>query len=292
MEAWFDRARFDAARRTQGTCWGEPLIALDSAPSTNDLALDAERNGVPEGATFLVREQTRGRGRRGNAWWAPPGDNLTCSVLLRPELDASTAAALPLVVGLAVRDVVARQLSDLDEVTGAAPVLVKWPNDVLVGSRKIAGVLVESRLRSARVTAAIVGIGLNVRTLVFPDDLVGQATSLARELRPRATRRPKAGAAPRTSTPSSAPRIPAFEDLLAELLACLERRHERFRRGGFDSFVPELEVCDALRGRSVQVDGLRGTAAGIGADGALRLVGDDGTEHQVHAGHVELAERL
>lgn len=277
---WFDVSLFDDARQQRSVRWGAPLVVLERAGSTNDLALDAERDGAPEGATFVVREQTHGRGRRGNAWWAPPGDNLTCSVLLRPELDAKETAALPLVVGLAVREVVARRLESQGAVLSAPPVLVKWPNDVLVGSRKIAGVLVESRLRLQAVSAAIVGIGLNVRTRVFPEELAGQATSLARELRPRRTSRSG------TSQPTEEP--PPFEELLAELLASLERRYERFRSGGFSSFLAELEICDALRGRPVRVDGLLGTAAGIGADGALRLVDDTGIEHRVHSGHVEL----
>lgn len=280
-DSWFDVSRFDEARRRRNVHWGAPLAVLETATSTNDLALEAERSGAPEGATFVAREQTRGRGRRGNTWWAPPGDNLTCSLLLRPELDAKTIAALPLVVGLAVREVVARRLERPDALFPAPPVLVKWPNDVLVESRKIAGVLVESRLRLEAVSAAIVGIGLNVRTRVFPEELAGRATSLARELRDR-----RAASAARGTTEE----LPAFEELLAELLASLERRYARFRSDGLASFLAELDVCDALRGRPVRVDGLVGIAVGIAADGALRLVDDAGTEHRAHAGHVELLD--
>jgi BirA family transcriptional regulator, biotin operon repressor / biotin---[acetyl-CoA-carboxylase] ligase len=279
---WFDVPHFERVLRARGGHWGQPLLLLDSAPSTNDLALDAERQGAVEGASFLVREQTEGRGRRGNAWWAPAGDNLTCSVLLRPGLPPTQGNALPLVVGLAVRQVVSDALASLFT---APPVLVKWPNDVWVGSRKIAGILVESRLRDNLVSAAVVGIGLNVGTLEFPEDLAGHATSLARELRPRRSRRRADG-----TLPPSPPTVPRREDLLAQLLVNLEQRHERFRSAGLSSFLPELDACDALRGRPVRIDDVVGTAAGITTTGGLRVIDPAGRERVTHAGHVELLD--
>lgn len=282
--AWFDATRCERALEALGCSWGHPLVAVEATTSTNDLALDAEREGVAQGATFVAREQTRGRGRRGNPWWAPPGNDLTCSMLLRPNLDAGRTHALPLVVGLAVREVVAGRIGSSIQVP---PVLLKWPNDVWVGSRKIAGVLVESRLRGTTVSAAIVGVGLNVHTLTFPEELAGSATSLARELRPR-RRSPR-------NAPSGAPEALtdpplAFEELLAELLHCLQRRYERFLRDGFESFLPELTAADALRGRSVRVDEITGIASGITARGALRVCNESGAEREIHAGHVTLLD--
>ncbi len=304
---WLDPARCRRALDAQDCRWGEPLVAVPTTTSTNDLALAAEREGAPEGATYVAREQTRGRGRRGNPWWAAAGDNLTFSVLLRPQVPAAQAHALPLIVGLAVREMVSRRLGVSLHVP---PVLLKWPNDVWVGSRKIAGVLVESRLRGDQVSAAIVGIGLNVHTLVFPEDLLGQATSLARELRPRrASSRAPVGPREvprgadletdrRTSpepddTPALLPlaEFLAFEDLLAELLGRLQARYERFLRDGLESFLPELSEADALRGRAVRIDELEGIAAGITGEGALRLCDLSGQEHAIHAGHVTLLDR-
>lgn len=293
---WFSSARFEAERQAHEISWGEPLVALDSTSSTNDLALDAERDGAPEGATFLAREQTRGRGRRDNGWWSAPGDNLTCSLLLRPELEAARVAALPLVVGLAVREVVARRLEGR---WAAPPVLVKWPNDVWVGSRKIAGILVESRLRGDIVSAAIVGIGLNVRTLDFPEELAGRATSLDRELGRR--KAPIVEVVSKTAQDLMTSQVPhttadeatsetSLEELLVELLESLTSRYERLRSSGFGSFVPELDVCDALRGRYVRTGDVEGTATGVSATGALRVVDTRGVQHLVHAGHVEIVD--
>lgn len=278
-EGWFDPERFEAARRVRGITLGHPVVALASASSTNDLALEAERNGAPSGATFLAWRQTAGRGRRGNAWWAPAGDNLTCSVLLRPELEAGHMNSLPLIVGLAVRELVADRLAS---VFPQPAILVKWPNDVWVGTRKIAGILVESRLRGAVVSAAVLGIGLNVRTLDFPEELMAQATSLARELRPRRRRY-----SPQEPIEPSAPPI-AFEDLLLDLLARFEPRYRRFVTSGLESFLPELEACDALRGLPIRVEDLVGTAAGITKTGALRLIDEQGVERLAYSGHVEL----
>lgn len=303
---WFDPARFHRALGAQGCGWGEPLVAVPTTTSTNDLALTAERAGATEGAVYVAREQTQGRGRRGNPWWAAAGDNLTFSVLLRPRLPAAKVHSLPLVVGLAVREVVAQRLGAALALH-APPVLLKWPNDVWVGARKIAGVLVESRLRGDEVSAAIVGIGLNVHTLVFPEELMGQATSLARELRPRRSSS-RAPAPPREVPreadldvdPRTSPEVDdlvddtptlAFEEILAELLGSLQARYERFLRDGLESFLPELSEADALRGRSVRVDELEGIAAGITAEGALRLCDRAGEERAVHAGHVTLIDR-
>lgn len=294
---WFDEARYVAHLERAGAALGRPLSVHGSTESTNDLALSAERAGAPEGSTFVAWEQTRGRGRRGNAWWAAPGDNLTCSWLLRPDRPASEVSSLPLIVGLAVRDVVVARLTSSGNLAASffPAVQVKWPNDVWVGARKIAGVLVESRLHGNRVAAAVVGVGLNVRTLDFPEDLASRCTSLARELRRTRPSPWKRAAPPQMSAPSGATPFTAemplrLDELLAELLTSFDARYRRYLRDGLASFLPELEACDALRGRSVRIDHLTGTALGIASSGALRVLDASGEVHDVHAGHVELVD--
>ncbi|MBK8998768.1 MAG: biotin--[acetyl-CoA-carboxylase] ligase [Myxococcales bacterium] len=254
----FDRARFLALCRERGVGLGEPLSAVAQTGSTNDDAMEAARSGAPHGATFVADAQTRGRGRRGARWTSPPGENLLCSVLLRPELSAERAGTLTLAVGLAVRDVVARR------VTGA--VRVKWPNDVLVGDAKLAGILLESQLEAGRVSALVIGVGLNVAMRELPSELLGIATSLALE-----------------GDPS-----PSREEVLVELLAALERRLAVHLREGLGPVLDELRSSDALYGRRVRVDHVTGTAAGIAADGALVVRADDGEEAHVRSGGVEL----
>lgn len=275
---WFDAARFERALAARGVSFGQPLDAPLETESTNDLALLAEKQGAPEGATFVARAQAAGRGRRGNRWLAEPGQNLTFSLLTRPERDVASCVALPLVVGLALRQVVE------ERVRAAAgfvrePVLVKWPNDVLVGARKIAGVLVESRLRGSVVSAAMVGVGLNVLTEEFPEEIAGRATSLVRAVR---------AAAPTADIARLSREGLAFEELLADFLGAFEPRYRTFLSLGLAPFVAELAECDALRERRVRIDALEGVGAGLTEAGALRIIDDAGCKHEVHAGHVEL----
>src|ERR1700744_3582851 len=117
-----------------GSTLGAPLVLLAETSSTNDLATRAAREGAPHGATWVAERQTAGRGRRGHSWISPPGEGLLFSVLLRIPCAPARIPPIALVAGLAVRDAVAA--------ASGAPVAIKWPNDVLVGSRKVAGILV------------------------------------------------------------------------------------------------------------------------------------------------------
>ena len=132
-------------------------------------------DGPPEGTVVYTPEQRAGRGQRKNAWHSAPGLNLTFSVLYHPQfLAPDHSFALNRVASLAVRAVVAQVLP-------GHKVEVKWPNDVLVNDKKIAGILIETTLERSQLRTAIIGIGLNVNQTDFPDNLVRPATSLALE---------------------------------------------------------------------------------------------------------------
>jgi BirA family transcriptional regulator, biotin operon repressor / biotin---[acetyl-CoA-carboxylase] ligase len=137
---------------------GEPREHLPTVGSTNARARDLVGQGAAHGTLVTADEQTAGRGRQGRGWVTPPGVAIAASLILR-EFDA----LLPLRAGLAVADV-------------AGPnALVKWPNDVWIDGRKVAGILVEGRPQEGW---AVLGVGLNVTTETFPDELVATATSL------------------------------------------------------------------------------------------------------------------
>jgi len=144
---------------------GHPLIELDSVDSTNKYA--ADRLGLPElqhGTVILAHEQTEGRGQRERTWVSAKDLDLTFSLVLRPRtMKASGQFVLAKVAALAVRDTVAGALLEAHAV-GAGPVCVKWPNDVLVGDRKAAGILIQNELAGDRITASVVGVGLNVNS--------------------------------------------------------------------------------------------------------------------------------
>jgi BirA family transcriptional regulator, biotin operon repressor / biotin---[acetyl-CoA-carboxylase] ligase len=146
------------------------IFRFEEVGSTNDIALGMARNGASEGTVVIARSQTRGRGRRGRSWISEPGESVIMSVILRPDVPASRHSELAFAAGIAVAECLQRKC-------GLRPTL-KWPNDVLVNSRKIAGVLIESEPR-----AAIVGIGVNVLQNSFPHDLAETATSVSRECR-------------------------------------------------------------------------------------------------------------
>lgn len=153
--------------------FGRQLIELARVESTNTIAAEMITAGhLDHGAVVLAHEQTAGRGQRGRTWHSAPGLDLTFSIVLRPEtLRAEDQFMLVRCAALAVYDVVATYLPD---------VRIKWPNDILVGRRKVAGILIRTEVLGDMVRSAIIGIGLNVNSSGFDEGLV--ATSLCMEL--------------------------------------------------------------------------------------------------------------
>ncbi|MBN2193791.1 MAG: biotin--[acetyl-CoA-carboxylase] ligase [Polyangiaceae bacterium] len=223
-----------------------------------DAAFAAAARGAPHGTLVIAEEQTAGRGRHGRSWTSAPGESLTFSLLLRPRLPLAVVPLLPLVTGLAVRQAVAARVS--------AMASVKWPNDVLVSGRKIAGVLVESRVKGDEVKPLVVGVGLNVETRAFSPSLSPMATSLA-----------LAGATDRG-------REAWLLDCLTELVA----RLDLLEQGAVDPIVSELGSHDALRGRWLSAGAIRGVGAGIDSTGALLVRTEDHRTVAVTSGMVEL----
>jgi BirA family biotin operon repressor/biotin-[acetyl-CoA-carboxylase] ligase len=196
----------------------------------------------PEGAVAVANEQTAGRGRMGRGWEAPAGSSILFSVLLRPPPERR-AAELTLVAGVATAVVVERA-------TGLAAQL-KWPNDVMLDRRKVAGGLAE--LKDG---AVVLGIGLNVNQR--PDELPSETRTRAGSLR------------------SVTGREYERPTILADLLLELELRYDAWREGGLDALYDDLGARDFLRGRRVTVDGVPGTAQMIGRDGRLVVETESG----------------
>ena len=169
-ESTFDRARF--ASRLSTRRLGHSLLLRGETASTNDDAWDAAASGARDGMLVIADHQTRGRGRSGRVWLDTPGAGLAMSLLLHPGCDAGAFATAPLVAGLAL----ARALDGL-----GVDAELKWPNDLLLGGRKLAGMLCESRRRAEGTQAFVLGVGVNVAQRVedFPPELREEATSLA-----------------------------------------------------------------------------------------------------------------
>jgi BirA family biotin operon repressor/biotin-[acetyl-CoA-carboxylase] ligase len=233
--------------------WGvASLRVFARLGSTNDLARGLAAAGAPEGTAVLAEEQVAGRGRAGRGWSSPPGLGLWTSFVARPAGDPSL---LPLRVGLAVAEA-------LDPFLGGAPARLKWPNDLLVDGRKLGGILCEGSWEAGGGGFVIVGVGLNVLHAAadFPEEIRERAASIALA----------AGAAP-------ARRAVAASVVPAVLAALAGPAH-------FDArALARLGARDALRDRVVEVTDpatgaplARGAAAGIAADGSLRILPEGG----------------
>lgn len=240
--------------------WGVPQCGVFRTLSSSlDAIHDLGAQGAPAGTVVLAEEQTAGRGRDGRTWRSPPG-GVWLGMLLRPPLPA--AGVLSLRIGLVLADVVEAVLGVRPTALSGPRAGVKWPNDVLVDDRKVAGILCESRWQGDALQWLGVGIGINV-TNEIPVDLAARAVAL-RELRPGARR------------------IDVLDQLIPALL----------RLAAHGGQLTEFECAafarrDWLRGRHIRSP-LAGRAAGIRPDGALLVDTGAGTT-MVRDGHVELS---
>lgn len=230
--------------------FGGRVIRVAAASSTNELAKQLLRAGEPHGTVIVAREQSRGRGQRGRRWASPPG-GLWVTLLARPALPASEAGLLNCAAGAAAAEAAA-------EVSGL-PVMVKWPNDLLVAGRKVGGVLVETSCAGGRVKWAAIGIGINAN---FPTE------ALPRYLRP-------AAASLREETGREIP----LERLLREVCARMQRMLRLLETGRDGEVVEAWRALDATVGRKVRAsrgEGWEATAAAIDDAGRLVVKAADG----------------
>ena len=245
---------------------GYRLVALEDVDSTNEEARRRAQAGAQSGTLIWARRQLRGRGRRGRTWVSPPG-NLYCSLLLRPRCPPAEVAKLCFVAALAVGDTLAGLLPE------ATRVGHKWPNDVLIEGRKVAGILLESATAGDNTLEwLVIGAGVNVASHPAQTDHHA-ATSLAAEGLEVA--------------------VPA---LLGAYVGKLDGWLERWRGEGFAPVREAwLDRAEGLGGPlEVRLSGetLRGTFAGIDDSGTLALVQADGSLRKVAAGEVFLPQAM
>lgn len=220
---------------------GSPVLWFDEIGSTNDVAVRLAERGAPEGSVIAANAQVAGRGRLGRVWASPPGAGLYVSVVLRPQRPTSL---LTIAAGVAVA-------TGVEAATGLT-VELKWPNDVYVGRRKLAGILAEGGTSVSRGPFVVVGVGINIQPAAFPPDLAANVTSLEGELG-----------------------RPVDRGLvLAECLAGLHERYTALQTGdGREILAAWRARAGMFLGRAVEWDDSgavsRGTAADIAADGGL-----------------------
>jgi len=244
---------------------GRPLLYLAETDSTNSIAAQQAHDGAPQGTTVVANSQSAGRGRLNRQWHSPPESSLYFSIILRPAVPPALVAQLPMIAAVAL-------LRALDLRTPGLGAAVKWPNDILVSGRKLCGILCESEAETDIVHYVIIGIGINVNTSGFPDELSEIATSL-RMLTGNDLSRPT---------------------LLADVLNAFEPAYDAWLEAqDLQPFLPFLVDRSLITGRTVKVQNVRGSirgrVTGISAEGGLLLDTAEGTVTVV-SGDVTLSD--
>jgi BirA family biotin operon repressor/biotin-[acetyl-CoA-carboxylase] ligase len=240
---------------------GRSFFHFYSVDSTNAFAARMLAHGrtVPDGALILAETQTAGRGRIGRSWHSEPENGLYFSLVLRPAVGPSLAPLFTLGCAVAMHHAVERNTKlDVD---------IKWPNDLLVGGKKIAGILAEIHAETDRIHSLIVGVGLNVNHPVLPDEIADRATSL------------------RLASGRQQSRL----DILVDFLEQFEGIVERFKTSGPAAVVSEWTRHSSFgNGRRVEIsDGyrtVRGVTRGLNSVGALRIETSPGNVEDVYSG--------
>lgn len=238
------------------------IIHLLETDSTNSRAKELAGRGTPEGTIVLAERQTLGRGRRGRSWFSPDGGGLYLSLVLRPEVAPAEAPKLTLMTAVAVCDALAPYLP-------SSPA-VKWPNDILVGGRKIAGILTEISTEPEAIDFVVVGLGLNVNVPArqFPKEIRGSATSILVETGKTHSR----------------------TAILRSFLEHFEGTYALFREGRFPLILDRWKSYAGATGRHVRVDrigrALSGEIQDIDEDGFLLLRDEAGNLHRIVSGDV------
>jgi BirA family biotin operon repressor/biotin-[acetyl-CoA-carboxylase] ligase len=242
--------------------FGRRMYYLDTVDSTNRLAKDLAQAGEPDGTVVVANFQTAGRGRYGRRWSSPRGANLTFSLILRPESPLADVLPMTLAFSVTIAEVLGGRLG--------IDVSVKWPNDVVVPSGKLCGILSESSAWGGRAAFAVVGVGINVnmKPEAFPPGVpVASCLSLSGVTHPRG-------------------------ELLADVLNQLEPMRDTFFEAGFAGMVARYTSRLSLMGRRVSFRPQRGAetgeVVGVQGDGALVVRVDGGKTVALYDGEVML----
>jgi BirA family biotin operon repressor/biotin-[acetyl-CoA-carboxylase] ligase len=245
---------------------GKVLYLFEEIGSTNEVAFELARNGAPEGTVVIADSQTQGRGRLQRRWISPPGVNLYISVIFRPSIAAKNAPFLTLVASIALAETIKNE---------GANTLIKWPNDILINWKKVAGVLTAMQPRGDEVDFVVVGVGVNLNmTRETMKKEMGEVAEIATSLR--------------EELGHEIERARFTADLINEI----EMWYQRFLKNGKSPIIKEWMRRWGAINRRVQVKFnetvVEGTASGIDENGYLLIKKDDGTTERIISGDVIL----
>lgn len=235
-----------------------------STDSTNSRAKELAARGASEGVLVIAEEQAEGRGRLDRPWFSPGGENIYASLVMRPSLPPQTASRMVLLVAVAAAEA-------LIDVTGLQAT-VKWPNDILVGGRKIGGILLEMAVEMDAIDYVVVGLGINVNSAAerFPEEIRRKTTSILME----------------TGKPFS--RVL----LLCRFLEFLEDGYNTFRESGFESILTRWKALTDMVGKQASIRTINGLYNGVIVDmdhnGFLILRDNQGGEMRLFSGDITI----
>ncbi|MDI3533761.1 MAG: BirA family transcriptional regulator [Thermosediminibacterales bacterium] len=241
---------------------GKKIFYYDTVTSTNDEAKRIASLGFDEGTVVIAEQQTGGRGRRGRCWLSPKHEGIWVSIILKPSISPVNAPKLTMLAAVSI-------VKAIKEVTGLSTG-IKWPNDILYNNKKIVGILTELSAEIDLINYIILGMGINVNTESFPDELKEIATSLKIE------------------TGKKVDRV----KLLCRLLELFEQDYKEFLEAGFSNILNKWRKYSITLGKKVRVIGLdtslEGEAVDVTDDGALIIKKPDGNTVEVLSGDVSI----
>ena len=236
------------------------VIHLDTVGSTNDECRNLAFNGAEEGTLVIADEQTGGRGRMGRVWSSPKGEGIWMSLILRQNINPYHVSSVTLLAGLAVCRALRSFVIDA---------VIKWPNDVWINGKKVCGILTEMSASQDGIDFVIVGIGVNVNTSIFPQELENIACSLYTETNKKYER----------------------NTVIAEIWHQFGLYYDGFAERGFSAIKNEYEKYCTNIGKRVNVlcdDGYEALAMGIDDSGSLVVLKDNGEKTAVFSGEVSI----
>lgn len=245
---------------------GRNLSCYRTVQSTNDTLTQMAEAGAPHGTVVTSEEQTKGRGRLGRIWHSPPGTGVYVSILLRPPFPPEKAPAISIMTALALADAIRVYLPD--------DVRIKWPNDVWIGGRKVAGILTELSAEKGKIDYIVVGTGINVNHGVgnFPEELRPIATSIRRALKRKVGR----------------------IEVLQNFLRNFEAEYDRYVKHGLKKSHRKVRQYSALIGQPITIrtgnHEVTGMAVDIDVEGRL-IIERDGVRLPITAGEVTVVKR-
>jgi len=244
------------------------IIYLNETDSTNTRAKELAAQGAPEGTLVIAEKQTEGRGRRGRSWFSPPGGGIYFSLILRPVLSPTETPRITLMTAV----VLAETLISLMKLK----LRIKWPNDILVNGKKLAGILTEISTEMDEVNYIIVGLGLNVNTQLedLPREIKKTATSILIE------------------TGKQFPRV----KLIQHYLKLYEKYYDMFKKNDFEPIMKRWRELADIIGKQIRVDVIGKTHIGkvvdVDNDGVLILKDNQGKLQRIFSGDATLARQL